>query len=321
MPKKKIKIIFMGTSWLAKEVLASLFEKSEEYRISAVFTKPDKKIGREQKIIPGPVKEFSELKKIPLFQPAKLSEEEIISEIKGMSPDLILIFAYGKIIPPSILEIPPFGCLNIHPSLLPKFRGPSPIQNVILSGEKEIGITLMKIDEKVDHGEIISQKTFPIDKDDTAETLSQKIAPVCSELAVKSIPDWIAGKIEAKKQNDEIATYCQLIEREDGHIFWNEEAEEIYNRFRAFEPWPGVFTIWENYNVLLRIKIKKMKIRESDKEKSRQLGEVFRIGNDLGVQTAKGTIVLEELQIEGKKTLPAKEFINGYPNFVGSLLK
>lgn len=319
MKKENLKIIFMGTSWIAKEVLASLLE--EKYNIIAVFTQPDKKTGRKQEIEASPVKEIAQMKKIPIFQPKKI-DEEIIEKIKELSPDLIVVFAYGKIIPKEVLEIPKFKCLNIHPSLLPKYRGPSPIQNAILSGEEKTGITIMIMDEKVDHGDILFQTEVPIDNDETSADLFQKISILSSKLVTDKFPLWIQRKIKPKKQDDEKATYCQLIEREDGHVFWNEEAQEIYNKFRAFHPWPGIFSIFENNGVLTRIKLVKINLSKKDSKEKRQIGEIFKLENDsVAVQSAKGAIIIEEVQIEGKNKAKIKDFVNGYPNFIGSLLK
>ena len=319
MKKENLKIIFMGTSWIAKEVLASLLK--EKYHVIAVFTQPDKKTGRKQEVGASPVKEMAQIKKIPIFQPHKIDEENI-DKIKELAPDLIVVFAYGKIIPKEVLEIPKFKCLNIHPSLLPKYRGPSPIQNAILSGEEKTGITIMIMDEKVDHGEILFQIEVPIDSKETSADLFQKISILSSKLIIDKLPLWIKGKIKPKKQDDKMATYCQLIEREDGHIFWNEEAKTIFNRFRAFQPWPGIFCLFENNGVILRLKITKLRFSEKDPQKKKQIGEVIRMDEgEIGIQTAKGIIILEEVKIEGKKETKIIEFINGYPGFVGSLLK
>lgn len=319
MKKEDIKVIFFGTSSFSKEILKSIF--GEKYRIMAVFTQPDKKIGRKQEIKPGPVKEFSTAQNILTFQPMKL-DEEMTEKIREMGPDLIIVVAYGKIIPRRILEIPRYKSLNIHPSMLPEFRGPSPIQNAILSGKKETGITIMLMDEKMDHGDILVQKKVTIDPDENTEALSKKIVPLSIKLLLETIPDWIQEKIKSRQQDDSKATYCQLIEREDGHIFWNEEAAEIYNKFRAFTPWPGIFSIWEKDNVFIRLKIVKIKIQEKDPKEKYEIGEIFRLNpNEIGVKAAKGIVILEEVQLEGKNPSAMNEFLNGYPDFVGHKLK
>jgi methionyl-tRNA formyltransferase len=318
MDIKKIKILFFGTSEIAKEILEALVRN--EYNISAVITQTDKKTGREQTLKPSPVKEFSEINKISVFQPRKL-DEEAIKKIKKIDPDLIVVIAYGKIIPKEILEIPKYKSINIHPSMLPKFRGPSPIQNAILAGEKETGITVMLMDEKMDHGDILNQTKVLIYPNETTETLSQKIAPVSSRLLLETIPLWITKKIKPRKQDDAKATYCQLIEREDGHVFWDSEAQEIFNKFRALDPWPGIFSVWKNGDNACRIKLTKISLQENNLASKHALGEVFKMDKRIGVEASKGIIFIEEIQLEGKKPVAIREFINGHKNFVGSILK
>jgi methionyl-tRNA formyltransferase len=246
----------------------------------------------------------------------------MIVRIKGMNPDLIVVAAYGKLIPKIILDAPKYKSLNIHPSMLPEFRGPSPIQNAILSGKKETGITIMLLDEKMDHGDILAQTKVKIYPEENTEDLTKKIIPLCINLLLETIPVWIQGKIKPQKQDDSKATYCQLIEREDGHIFWNEEAAEIYNKFKALTPWPGIFTVWEKDNAIIRLKLVGIKISEKDQGGKYEIGEIFRLSpKEIGVKTAKGVVILEEIQMEGKNPIKTDEFLNGYPDFVGSKLK
>jgi len=318
MDIKKIKILFFGTSEIAKEILEALIRG--KYNVIAVLTQPDKKIGREQLIRKGLVKEFSEINKIPILQPLKLNKEAV-EKIKELEPDLIIVIAYGKIIPKEILEIPKFKSINIHPSLLPKFRGPSPIQNAILAGEKETGVTIMLMDEKMDHGDILFQKKVQIYPEDTTEILTKKIAPVSSKLLLETIPLWIEEKIKSLKQDDTQATYCQLVEREDGHIFWDSTAEDIFNKYRAFDPWPGIFSVWRKENEIFRIKLTKIKSENKESEENHEIGEAFKSEGKIKVQTAKGSIVLEEIQLESKKPASIKDFVNGHKDFVGSRLK
>ncbi|MDO8529448.1 MAG: methionyl-tRNA formyltransferase, partial [bacterium] len=309
MNKKDIEVIFMGTSDFAKEILKSLID--DEYAIKAVFTQPDKKAGRKREIKPNLIKDFSKLNNIPTFQPDKLNSEAI-SIIKKIAPDLIIVAAYGKIIPKAILEIPKFKCINVHPSLLPKFRGPSPIQNAILAGEKETGITIILMDEKVDHGAILAQEKIAISPEDTTETLTQKMISKSSDLLLQTIPRWIQGEIKEQKQDDSLAAYCKLIEREDGKISWNEEARTIYNKHRAFQPWPGIFCFMEIKGKTTRIKLNKITVAEIESETKHCIGEVFRQDNRIAVRTAKEAIIIEEIQIEGKKSIGINEFIKGY---------
>lgn len=318
MDKKDTKIIFMGTSDFAKEILKSLVD--DGYKVEAVFTQPEKKSGRKREIKSNPVKTFSALHAIPVFQPRKINGEAI-AKIKSLAPDLIVVAAYGKIIPKAVLEIPKFKCINVHPSLLPKFRGPSPIQNAILVGEKETGITIMLMDDKIDHGDILAQEKIATSPEDTTETLAQKMIPKSSKLLLRIIPRWVQGEIKEQKQDDSLATYCKLIEREDGKISWNEEARTIYNKYRAFYPWPGIFCFMKSKEKTTRIKLNKIAIAEIESETKHNIGEVSRQDNRIAIQTSKGAIIIEEIQLEGKKSIGINEFIKGYPNFIGSILK
>jgi len=206
-------------------------------------------------------------------------------------------------------------------SLLPKYRGPSPIQNALLSGEKETGVTIMFMDEGVDTGDIIVQEKTIIEPEDTTATLMQKMSVVGSQLLLKTIPLLIEGKIEKTPQDNTQATLCQLIERSDGKIFWTDSAENIYNRYRALTPWPGIFTFWKNGSEVIRLKLNSIGLQKINPIEKHQTGEVFELGSDIGVQTENGIIILKELQLEGKKVTDAKSFINGYPNFIGSILQ
>jgi methionyl-tRNA formyltransferase len=248
-------------------------------------------------------------------------DEKAIAELKNMKPDLIIVAAYGKILPEAVLSIPGFGAINAHGSILPKFRGPSPVQNAILEGEKETGATIMLMDQGIDTGDVLSQKKIGISPDETFLELMEKIAQLSAELLLETIPRWIERKIEPQKQDDKEATLCQLIERSDGKIFWTDDAEAIYNRYRAFLPWPGVFAFWQQNDHCLRLKLNKISVLKNNPEASHHIGEVFQIGDKIGVQTTKGVVILEEIQLEGKNNLRIEEFINGNPKFIGSVLK
>ena len=292
----------------------------EKYNILAVFTQPDKKSGRSGDIAQGPVKILAEKNKISAIQPEKF-DEKTVSDLKELNPDLIIVASYGKILPKKALEIPGFGSINVHASLLPKFRGASPIQNALLSGEAETGITIMLMDEGMDTGDILLQEKISISATDTADILTEKLAKKGAEKLLEAIPLWIEKKISPKKQDGKRATLCQLIERSDGKIIWDNEAQNIFNQYRAFRPWPGIFSFWDNNNSTKRIKLNKISLQKINPQSSHRLGEVFQIGEEIGVQTSNGIIILNEIQLEGKNSVSAKEFSNGYPEFIGSILK
>jgi methionyl-tRNA formyltransferase len=321
MDKKssEIRIVFMGTSDFAGSILSSLV--SQKYNIVSVYTQKGKKIGRKQEIIGSSVKAASEKFNLPVYEPEAL-DEETIGQIKIQNPDMIIVASYGKILPKKILEIPRLGALNIHPSLLPKFRGPSPIQNALLLGEKETGTTIMLMDEGVDTGDILAQKNIEIDPDVVYPELLKKLAELSFLLLLETIPLWISGKITPRKQDNAKAIFCQLIERQDGKIIWADEAEAIYNRWRAFFLWPGIFSYWERGGVNLRIKLNKINLMKGQPEDpSLHVGKVFKSGDIVAVYANSGSIILEEIQLEGKNNMEIKKFINGYPDFIGSSLK
>lgn len=315
---KEIPIVFMGTSQFASASLGTLLE--EKYNIVAVYTQPGKKAGRDQEISKSPVRIMAEGKNIPVFEPDRFDENGI-TELKKVDPELIIVVAYGRILPKAVLDMPRLGCINIHGSILPKFRGPSPIQNALLDGETETGATLILMDEGIDTGKILAQDRLAIGSNEIFPELSERLAEMSSKLLVETISRWINQEIVPKPQDDSKATLCQLIEREDGRIVWADEASSIYNRYRAFFTWPGIYALWEKEGKSIRLKLKKIGILKTTPEVSRHLGEVFEIGDKVGVMTSSGVITLEEIQIEGKKTVPMREFLNGYPSFLGSILK
>jgi len=307
---QKYKVIFIGTSEFAVPILKSLIS----CRLSpvAIVTQPDKKVGRKQEIKYSPVKKLALKHKIsPILQPERIIEAK--PEIERLEPDLIIVAAFGQIIPKEILDIPKKGCLNIHPSLLPKYRGPSPIQSVILAGEKVTGVTIILMDEKIDHGPIIQDTRYKIqDTRLTYKELLEKLADLGAELLIETIPRWMEGKIKPKPQDEKKATYTKILRKEDGQIDWQKNAEDLERQIRAFDTWPKSYTY---------IKSKILKILEVDvinSESDKQKGEVFLTNKkQLAVQTGKGQLKLEEVQLEGRSPMKARDFLNGYPQIIG----
>lgn len=308
----------MGTSAFAEEILISLIDA--KYNLMAVYTQPDKKVGREQQLQKSAVKITAERNNIPVLEPHKF-DEVVIQKLKNLQPELIVVAAYGKILPKTVLDIPQFGAINVHTSLLPKYRGSSPIHHAILNGEKETGVTIMRMDAGMDTGDILTQKIVPIEKDETTPELSQKLSRISSQLLLETLPRWISGEIKSTPQDETQATLCRLLEKADGQISWTDTAANIYNRYRAFHPWPGVYTFWEHSGTSKRIKLTKINHRENKVDPSHPIGAVYKIDEKIGVQTAAGVIILEELQLEGKANISILNFINGYPSFIGSILK
>ena len=314
----KLKIVFMGTSFFAAAILEALIK--DDYNIISVYTKPDQPVGRDQKVRKSEVKILSEQEKLRIFTPEKIDKDTIL-EIKEQEPDIIIVASYGKILTEEILKLPRFGAINVHASLLPKFRGPSPIQNAILNGEKETGATIMLMDKGIDTGDILSQQKIDINPEETYPELLKRISQLSSYALLKTLPLWIRKKISPKKQEENKATYCQLIERSDGKIIWTNDARSIYKQWRALLPWPGIFTYWEKNGVNLRLKLTKISLVSGELKDNREMGEVMDLNGKTAVKAASGIIILEEIQLEGKAKVKIGDFINGYPDFIGSRLK
>ncbi len=322
-----MKIIFMGTPEFGVIILEELIKAS--FKPVLVVTAPDKPVGRKQIITPPPVKISAEKYNIEVCQPDKIENYCVGTvgklKIKKLNPDLIIIAGFGQILPKEILEIPKYGCLNIHPSLLPKYRGSSPIQYTILNGDKETGVTIILMTEKLDQGNIISNFQFPISNEKiTYPELSQKLAELGAKLLLETIPKWINGEIEPKPQDDSRATYTKILKKEDGKIDWKKPAESIERQIRAFQPWPGSFSEFQISNQ----KSQKLKILKADILKQTKNGpfgvpgKTFLAPNDkIAVQTGKDFLVIEKLQLEGKKTMSSEEFLRGHLKFIGLVLK
>ncbi|MCX6746194.1 MAG: methionyl-tRNA formyltransferase [Candidatus Parcubacteria bacterium] len=313
---KGIKIIFMGTPEFSVPVLNALIEN---YNAIAVVTQPDKKVGRKQVLTFSPIKKIALANKIEILQPEKISGKvEFIRRVNDLNPDLIVIAAYGLILPKEILDIPKYGVINVHASLLPKYRGASPIQAAILNGEKETGVTIMLVNEKMDEGDILSQETITITDNDNFASLYEKLSVLGTHLLIEVLLKWLNKEIKPQKQDESQATYCKLITKEDGKIDWHKSAQEIDRQIRALTPWPGTWTVWNN---------KKLKILSASADGSTKLtmttsaGEVFKVNNSLAIQCGQGALEILELQLEGKKSMTAKEFLNGYSKIIGAILK
>lgn len=310
----------MGTPDFAAAFLQALIQG--KYQVVSVFTQPDKPQGREHETVFSPVKTIAVPNNIPVEQPTKISDAEI-EKAEDLEPDLIIVAAYGKILPKKFLDTAKRGCINVHPSILPKYRGASPIQNALLNGETKTGVSIMLMDAGMDTGPILAQKPLSIDPNDTAITLEQKLITEAVPLLMETLPRFIKGEIEPTPQDAAEATLCELIEREDGRIFWNQSAENIYNRYRAFTPWPGVFSYWKKSEggLPLRLKFIALSYQKNNPAIARSYGEVFEVGEKIGISTDCGIIFPESVQLEGKEMLPIKDFVRGYPQFIGSVLE
>ncbi|MFA5021960.1 MAG: methionyl-tRNA formyltransferase [Patescibacteria group bacterium] len=314
MPPIKPKIIFWGTPEFAVPVLQALIKN--DFLPALVVTQPDKPVGRKQQLTPPPVKEFALANNIAVLQPQK--KKDFAAVFADNDYDLCILAAYGLIIPDEYLNKPKFGFLNIHPSLLPQYRGSAPIQQAILNGDKVTGVSIIKLVQAVDAGPIFSQKEVPLLPTDNAQTLSLKLAQIGAELLVEILPDYLAGKISPASQSENLATYTEMIDRNDGRIDWQQTAEQIGRQFRAFYPWPGIFAQLDGK----RLKIANLSVLGGDFASSLIPGEVFLGPNgQLAAKCSQGAIGLLSLQLAGKKELSGSDFLRGQKDLVGQILK
>ncbi len=320
-----LRIVFMGTPQFAIPILDDLIKS--EFKPMAVVTAPDKPTGRNQEIIPPPVKVLVQNYQIPAWQPE--TKEELVAQTTSLKPDLIIISAYGKILPKEVLMLPKYGSINVHPSLLPKYRGPSPIQFAILNGDKETGASIMLMNEKIDEGPILAQQSVAIEKKENYQSLEQKLSALGAKLLLKTLKRWVIIKeldkltkklIYPQEQDHLRATYTKVLTRQDGKIIWNKTAEELERQIRAFYPWPGSFTFVRKDKKLLSLKIIRANALKCETE--REPGEVFLTDDKkLAAQTGKNCLLIEELQLEGSQPLPASEFLKGRPEIIGTILQ
>ncbi|HEY5298594.1 MAG TPA: methionyl-tRNA formyltransferase [Verrucomicrobiae bacterium] len=309
-----MKIIFMGTAELACASLEKL-ARDKNFQIAAVVTQPDKPKGRDLKLQFSPVKILAEKLGLKILQPAKARDEKFISEVRELKPDLIVVAAYGQILPQAILDLPKFGCVNVHTSLLPKYRGASPIQSAILNGETETGVTIMKMDAGMDTGAILAQARTPILPEDNSQTLHDRLAQCGAELLIETLPNLIAGKISPQPQNNAEATYAAKIKKEDGKIDWNDPAQKILNRLRAFTPWPGAFIFLKTELKSPLLKIWRAEIVEQSNGVAGTILSADK--NGIVIACGKNSLRILELQREGGRRLNAQEFLAGHTLKIG----
>jgi len=304
-----LRVVFMGTAELACASLEALC-RATGIDVVAVVTQPDKPKGRELKMQPTPVKAIAMKRDLPVHQPLKARAPEFVDQLRKLAPNLIVVAAYGQILPQVILDIPKFGCLNVHTSLLPKYRGAAPIQWALLSGDSETGVTIMKMDAGLDTGDILAETRTPIADTDNAQTLHDRLAKLGADLLVRTIPDYVAERIVARPQPPEGASYARKITKEDGRIDWSKPAREIWNQVRAFTPWPGAFTHLPAEGATKLLKIWDATMQE---HAFKNPGEILETGK-LGIVVACGEHALRilELQLEGGKRLSAQQFLAGH---------
>lgn len=308
--------VFFGSPAFALPSLEALATAGAN--LVGVITQPDQPAGRGHRLASPAVKAWAEQRGLPVFQPKDLKKEEDRAFLNNLQPDLLVVVAYGKILPKEVLDFPKFGAVNVHASLLPKYRGPAPIPAAILAGDTETGVTIMKLDERVDTGPILARKRVPIAPDDTTGTLSKKLAEIGAQLLIPTLERYLAGDLFPAPQNDAEATVCPMIRKDDGRIDWSQPAEVIARMVRAYDPWPGTYTIWNGHRLLVH---RAAAVPHSSAGDRLAPGAIIHDDSaGLNVMTGDGALLVTELQLEGRKRLSAEEFLRGYPAFVGSVL-
>lgn len=309
-----MRIVFMGTPDFSVPTLEALVEAGHE--VVGVVTQPDKPKGRGKAVLMTPVKEKAIELSIPVYQPVKAREESFIETLRKINPDVCVVIAFGQILPKAILDIPRYGCVNIHASLLPRYRGAAPLQWVVLNGEKETGITTMMMDVGMDTGDMLEKTVVPMDRKETYGSIHDKLSVLGGELIVSTLAKIEDGTIISTPQKDEEATYTKKIVKSMGEIDWTLEAEVIERYIRGLNPWPSAYTSWNG---------KTLKIWDADviaEEYPGVCGEVVLVDkNSVLVKTGKGALSLTSLQLEGKKRMDTDAFLRGYQIEKGTVLK
>ncbi len=299
-----MRIVFMGTPEVAAFSLERLFEAPE--LVVGVVTQPDRPAGRGQKMIPSPVQSVAESHHVPVLAPEKIRDPAFFNTLSGWTPDLIVVVAFGHILPRQILELAPHGCLNVHYSLLPKYRGAAPVPWAIIGGEEKSGVTTMRLVEKMDAGPIFLQREISVAPNDTTASLQAKLAPVGAELLVETIAGLKAENLTPQAQDESKVTYAPVLKKEDGLIDWNLPAVSIERRVRGFNPWPSAYT----YLAGNLLKIHRARVIEMAEKAAP--GEVLKADKEgLWIATGAGALSLEEIQLENRKKMTAREFLNG----------
>ena len=310
----KVRVVFMGTPEFAVTILECLLRSS--YQVAAVYTQPDNAAGRGHRVVSPPVKKLAVERQIPVVQPQTFESSEAVKGLASFQPELIIVAAFGSILAPKVLSLPKFGCLNVHPSLLPRHRGPSPIANSILCGDELTGVTIMLMDSGLDTGPILAQEKVEVSCMDTAGSLGSKLAHVGATLLLEILPGWLEGATKPQAQDESQATYTKLITSKDAEIDWHLPAVQLWRMVRAYNPWPGCYTWYQG---------KRLKIRGAiplDAGEDGEVGEVVALAEQpgVGVVTKEGILGLCEVQPEGKREMSAGDFARGQRDFIGCIL-
>ena len=304
----------MGTPTFAVPVLERLLRAGHD--VVSVYTQPDKPAGRGKKMQPTPVKAFAEAQGLRVFQPGSLKGTVAQAQFAELAPDAAIVAAYGKLLPKSVLDAPRLGCLNIHPSLLPRHRGASPVATAILEGDETTGVTVMLLDEGLDTGPLLAQFQTTIEPDEGTPALTRRLFDMGAGLLIGALADLDVGRLEPQPQRGEEATHSKRLSREDGHIGWKVSADDIARKVRAYHPWPGTFTAWGDKTVKLLEATATARIAGD----TRKPGTVTVADGQIEVSTGYGSLTVTRLQLEGRKAVSASEFLAGHADIAGAVL-
>jgi methionyl-tRNA formyltransferase len=306
------RIVFMGTPDFAVPALQAL---ARDHQVAGVVTQPDRPAGRGRRLVAPPVKEAAQALGLELFQPATLRPPEAVERLRAWQPELVVVAAFGQILRPEVLAIPPHGCLNIHASLLPRWRGAAPIPAAILAGDGRTGVTIMRMDEGLDTGPMLAQADWPIGLRDTAGSLTAALARLGASLLMEALPGWLAGAIAPRPQDEALATTCRTLHKEDGLLDWALPAAHLDRQVRACDPWPGAYTTWAGQ----RLRILRARPLPGGTAGA-EPGRVVDLAPGTAVATGEGLLELLEVQLAGKGAMDAHAFGQGRRDFAGSLL-
>ncbi len=302
-------IVFMGTPDFAVPTLKALIE---HHTVVGVVTQPDRPAGRNKKVRQSPIKEVAVEAGIPVFQPQKIRKPEAIEELKQWDADFYIVAAFGQILPQVVLDLPKYASINVHASLLPRWRGAAPIHAAIREGDAETGITIMIMDAGLDTGPMLAKQVVPIADDDTGQTLHDKLASVGGDILIDTLPKYLSGDIQPQEQDESLITYASQIKKEEGNIDWSQPAQNIERLVRAFTPWPGTFTSWDG----TQLKIHAGEVGDGRAE----MGRVVEKEGQIAIGTGDGLYYPQVVQLAGKKRVSIMDFVNGYSDFVGAIL-
>jgi len=310
-----MRIVFMGSPEFALPTLTAI---SEHYQVVGVVTQPDRPAGRGKNVTPPPVKTLALALNLPVIQPENLKEPSALEQIRAWQPEMIIVAAFGQILRKNILDLPSLGCINVHASLLPRWRGAAPIQAAILNGDAETGVTIMMMDAGIDTGDILSQHVEPIHENDTASTLGERLAKIGADLLLETLSAYLTKSISPRKQPDDGVTYAPMLKKEDGRLDFSQPAIDLDRKIRAFNPWPAAFTMWWG-NPMKILKAHIFVSPNTDMNKF-ATGSTLIIDQKPAIKTGDGILILDEVQPAGKKAMAGEVFLHGARDWGNDIL-